>query len=146
LGLLLFWLARDEQEELVERLNLPTQQRTILKQAHQIRSQQQTILAASRGSLLYHLLAATSAEARLIAWLALQAEPVAAQIARFQTDLKAVKPLIDGAYLKAEFALHPGPIYGRVLDALRDARLDGLVTTLADERKLVEEILGDEAS
>lgn len=138
LGLLLFWLARDEQTALADRLNLTTRERRVLRQVHTLRSQQTLLTNTERASELYHLLAPTSDEARLIAWLALQPEPAAAQIARFQRDLKGVSPLIDGTYLKAEFALPPGPIYRDLLDALRDARLDGQVQSLAEERALVE--------
>jgi tRNA nucleotidyltransferase (CCA-adding enzyme) len=53
-------------------------------------------------------------------------------------------PLIDGNYLKAEFGLPPGPIYRIILDSLRDARLDGQVTNLDEERALVEGILAKE--
>jgi hypothetical protein len=32
-------------------------------------------------------------------------------------------------------------MYRRILDTLRDARLDGLATTLADERALAEQLI-----
>jgi hypothetical protein len=38
--------------------------------------------------------------------------------------------------------LPPSPQYARILDALRDARLDGQITSEADERRLVEEMIG----
>jgi tRNA nucleotidyltransferase (CCA-adding enzyme) len=137
LGLLTFWLARDEQTALAERLNLTTEQRAILKQTHHIRSNKSTIAAAERGSDLYRLLASTSVSARLIAWLALREEAVGRQLSRFERDLKDVTPLIDGHYLKETFNLPPGPLYRHLLDAVRDARLDGQVTSLADEQALV---------
>jgi hypothetical protein len=78
-----------------------------------------------------------------VAWLALKGEDdaVCDQLVRFQTDLRDMAPIIDGNYLKQEFQLQPDPIYRVILDTLRDARLDGLVTTLEDERALVEKIL-----
>lgn len=143
LGLLIFWLAGDEQAALVERLNLPTQQRAILKQVYQIRRNMPTIAGLEQASVLYNLLAPASDDARLIVWLALHDEPASAQIIRFQAELRDVAPLIDGHYLKRELQLPPGPIYGRLLNRLREARLDGLVGTLEEERALVEQLLAE---
>lgn len=141
LGLLTFCLAQDELDILMSRLNLRTHQRAVLKQVYDIRRHPAKIVRAKRGSTLYRLLAPTSDDARLIAWLGLDDDAARRQLIRFQTTLYDVTPLIDGSYLKQEFQLPPGPIYREILNRLRDARLDGLVTNLADERALVEAIL-----
>jgi tRNA nucleotidyltransferase (CCA-adding enzyme) len=145
LGLMSFWLAGDELETLLQRLNLRTHQRAILKQVYALRRSAADIAQAGANSTLYHLLAPASEAARLITWLGLNEEAAGRQIVRFQTDLRQIAPVIDGAYLKQAFRLPPGPIYRRLLDALRDARLDGQVTTLAEERALVEQILAQPA-
>jgi tRNA nucleotidyltransferase (CCA-adding enzyme) len=144
LGLMTFWLARDELEILMERLNLRTSQRAILKQTYTIHRQAAKIAQAQQASQLYHLLEGTSDEARLIAWLGLDNEAARQQLVRFQSELRDIASLIDGHYLKSEFRLPPGPIYRIIIEALRDARLDGLVTSLADERALVERILAEQ--
>jgi tRNA nucleotidyltransferase (CCA-adding enzyme) len=144
LGLMSFWLARDELEHLMERLNLRVYQRKILKQAYRIHRNVAQIVQADRASRLYHLLEDTSDDARLIAWLGLDDEAARRQLVRFQTELRDVSPLIDGHYLKQEFNLSPGPIFRTIIEALRDARLDGLVNTLADERAMVEHILAEQ--
>jgi tRNA nucleotidyltransferase (CCA-adding enzyme) len=144
LGLMTFWLAGDELTNLMERLNLRTWQRAILNQVYQLRRSAPEIVAAKSASALYRLLAPVSNEARLIAWLGWDDEAARAQVVRFQRDLRPVSPLIDGNYLKKEYRLPPGPIYRVIMDALRDARLDGRVTTLAEEQALVEEIVASE--
>lgn len=141
LGLMTFWLAGDELANLIERLNLRTWQRAILNQVYQLRRNVAEIATAKSASALYRLLAPASDEARLIAWLGLEDEAARAQLVHFQRDLRHVAPLLDGNYLKKEYSLPPGPIYRVIIDALRDARLDGLITNLAEERALVEEIL-----
>ncbi len=143
-GLLAFWLAGDELAELIERLNLPAHQRLTLKHTYHIRSNLAALAEAEKASSLYALLVPTSNDARLIAWLALRDEPVSRQLIRFQSELRDVAPLIDGHYLKKEFQLSPGPIFRVILDRLRDARLDGLVTTLAEERGLVAQIMTEQ--
>jgi len=54
--------------------------------------------------------------------------------------LHQVRPVIDGTYLR-QLGISPGPVYRRVLDAVRDARLDGEITTEAEEKALVERLL-----
>lgn len=141
LGLLAFSLAGDELDSFCERLNLRVQQRTVLKQVYTIKRSADHIAAAEKPSALYHLLEHTSTDARLMAWLALDNEAARRQLVRFETDLQVVAPLIDGHYLKTTMQLQPGPIFKYIIDTLRDARLDGLVSTLDEERMLVEEIL-----
>lgn len=144
LGLMTFWLAGDELAALVERLNLRTWQRAILNQVYLLRRNAAQIAAAKSASTLYRLLAPASDEARLITWLGLEDEAARAHLAHFQRDLRHVSPLIDGNYLKREYRLPPGPIYRVIIDALRDARLDGLINSLDEERALVDQILARE--
>jgi tRNA nucleotidyltransferase (CCA-adding enzyme) len=146
LGLMAFWLASDELTALMQRLNLRAEQRAVLKEAYNIRSNRTAIAEAEQASHLYRLLVSTSDDARLIAWLALKDEDEAAsrQLVRFQAELRDVTPIIDGNYLKKAFKLQPGPLYRVILDTLRDARLDGLVATLDDERVIVEQILAEQ--
>ncbi len=52
------------------------------------------------------------------------------------TELVKVRPLIDGRVLK-RMGYKPGPIFRRILDAVRDARLNGQLKTLEDEQEFV---------
>jgi hypothetical protein len=58
----------------------------------------------------------------------------------YQRELQYVRPEIDGRYLKEEMGIPAGPIYGRLLTAVRDARLDGQVSSVEEERALVEKL------
>lgn len=141
LGLLAFPLAQDELEALIERLNLRTNQRATLRQVYTLKRKVNQLVRAGQGSKLYHLLRSVSDEAQLIAWLALDNEAARRQIIHFQTELRNVHPLIDGHYLQRKMRLHPGPLFKYILETLRNARLDGLVSSLAGERALVERLL-----
>ncbi|GAB4424371.1 MAG: CBS domain-containing protein [Anaerolineae bacterium] len=143
LGLMSFSLARDEVEALVERLNLRSYQRETLQQVYQIKRNAPQIARAEKASQLYHLLARTNNDAQLIAWLALDNPAARRQLVRYQSQLKAVTPLIDGHYLKKELRLSPGPIFKEIMDALRDARLDGRVETIEDERAIAAQIAAE---
>jgi hypothetical protein len=130
LGLMTFSLAQDELDVLIERLNLRTNQRATLRQVYTIKRKANQIVKAERGSKLYHLLQPVSDDAQLIAWLALDNEPARRQIIHFQTELRNVNPMIDGHYLQREMRLHPGPLFKYILETLRNARLDGLVSSV----------------
>ncbi len=141
LGLMSFPMARDEVDMLVERLNLRTQQRAIMRQVYTIKRNSAKITRSKKASDLYHLLAPTTKDARLIAWLALDNDATRRQLVWFQTDLQDVTPLVDGHFLKEQMGLSPGPMFRRIIDTLRDARLDGKVSSLADEEALVRQII-----
>lgn len=142
LGLLLFRLTESDLQTVVSScLNLPQAEQKTLQQAQAIGQQLGTLASMESASQLYQLLHETTVEARQIVWLGVDGVQVQQRLAWFETALKSVKPLIDGAYLQREFQLQPSPLFGTILRRLREARLDGEVTTLADERHLVMEML-----
>jgi tRNA nucleotidyltransferase (CCA-adding enzyme) len=75
-----------------------------------------------------------------VAWVASSSGRQQAQLLRYQTEWRLVEPEISGDDLK-EMGLKPGPLFGQLLDALRDARLDGKVGTRQDEEALLERLL-----
>jgi len=56
-------------------------------------------------------------------------------------SLQHVRPRLKGGDLK-QFGLEPGPLYGRIMDKLRGAILDGKVRTPAEEREYIAWFLG----
>ena len=52
-----------------------------------------------------------------------------------------VRPVVTGEDLKA-MGYAPGPVFGRVLGALRDAYLDGTVTSRQEEEEIARAMLG----
>lgn len=55
------------------------------------------------------------------------------------TTYRRMKPILNGTDLRT-MGLKPGPLYNRILDRLLDARLDGTVETVTDERRLVRRL------
>jgi tRNA nucleotidyltransferase (CCA-adding enzyme) len=51
-----------------------------------------------------------------------------------------VRPILTGGDLKA-MGYRPGPIFGTVLDALRDAHLDGTITSKDEEQEIARAML-----
>src|SRR5581483_4978270 len=71
--------------------------------------------------------------------LARSAPKAARRIRRYLTPYREVEPRLTGADLQA-LGIAEGPVYRRILERLRDARLNGVVKTKADERVLAVRI------
>lgn len=95
-------------------------------------------------SAIYHLLWPYSPGAVFVGWLASEEGLPKKRLQVFHSELRSVTPLLDGNELK-DMGLPPGPLYAEVLGALRDARLDGKVKTLEDEKRMARRLV-DEAT
>jgi tRNA nucleotidyltransferase (CCA-adding enzyme) len=51
---------------------------------------------------------------------------------------------VDGVYLKS-LGLRPSPLFSKLLDAVRDARLDGQIDTVEEEKALIARLLEEHA-
>ena len=74
------------------------------------------------------------------AWLATNSRRLRERLLRYQTEWRLVTQEMAGDDLKA-MGLKPGPLFGRLLGALRDARLDGKVSTREEEAALLQKLL-----
>lgn len=74
------------------------------------------------------------------AYLLQHSRQAADLLAQYGRGWRHTHPLTDGVALKAR-GLQPGPAYSRILDALRDAWLDGVVKTAKQEQALLERLL-----
>ena len=73
-------------------------------------------------------------------YLATDAENLQTVLENYLTGWRHVSSSIDGHALQAR-GLPPGPIYRLILASLRDAWLDGKVTTKEEEAALLEELI-----
>jgi tRNA nucleotidyltransferase (CCA-adding enzyme) len=96
-------------------------------------------------SALYRLLSPFPDEVIFVCWQASEESLLREHLELFHSDLRKVTPLLDGNRLRS-MGLPPGPLYTKVLGALRDAKLDGKVATLQDEEEMARELIADGAS
>jgi hypothetical protein len=89
---------------------------------------------------IHALLRHSSPPAVLVMWLCTASARVRERLWRYETELRHVQPLVDGEYLKG-LGLKPSPLFKKLLNAVRDARLDGDVRTLAEEQALIAQLL-----
>ena len=93
-----------------------------------------------RRSAVYHALHGTAPEA-LLALVAVSRSPrLRRAVELYFRELRFMRPHITGKDLQA-LGLKPGPAFGVALQAVRDARLDGLVATRREELGLVRQVL-----
>ncbi len=96
-------------------------------------------------STIYRLLAPFAAEVVFVCWQASEESLLRKRLELFHSELRKVTPLLDGNQLRS-MGLPPGPLYTKVLGALRDAKLDGRVETLHDEEEMARQLIVDGAS
>lgn len=141
LALLTFRLSPEELGTLVERLRITRNEASLLHEVAQLRTAATHLAQQTyKPSELDDLLRAYSGAAIIVIWVISESSLVREQLLRYYQELRHVQPQVDGHYLKS-LGLKPGPIFGRILNAVRAARLDGEVETRAEEEALVAQLL-----
>lgn len=132
----------EEMESLISRFKLKAKEARILRQVAQLRA---LVPQLSKKGLprsgLYRLLHPYSSQAIFLLWLTTKA--LKKRLELYHQKLACVEPLLNGQDLK-RLGVPPGPIYGQILEALRDARLDGKVKSRKGEERLMREFLAAE--
>ncbi|HUT20159.1 MAG TPA: CBS domain-containing protein [Anaerolineae bacterium] len=141
LALLSYRLIMPELDTLCARLRLARDDVDLL---HEVASLKTEVEALQIGDVppseVHRLLAPYSGPAILAVWIATDSRGVREHLSRHWEAYRHVKPAIGGDDLKA-MGYKPGPIFGQVLDALRDMRLDGQVSSEEEERRVAREML-----
>jgi tRNA nucleotidyltransferase (CCA-adding enzyme) len=141
LALLSYRLISPELGTLITRIKVIRDDADLLQETASLRDAIASLQVADvLPSEVYHLLAAHSGPAILVTWVATDSERVREHLSRYWQVYRHVKPILTGDDLKA-LGLSPGPIFGRVLGTLRDAHLDGRISSEAEERKMIWEML-----
>jgi tRNA nucleotidyltransferase (CCA-adding enzyme) len=145
LSLLSYRLIMPELDTLATRLKLVRDDADLLREVAMLRDALDPLQTQRMSpSEVLHLFAPYSGPALLVTWVATDSPAVREHLARYWREYRQVKPMLTGHDLKA-LGLSPGPLYGRLLDALRDARLDGRVVTEDDERAMLEQLVAEMA-
>jgi tRNA nucleotidyltransferase (CCA-adding enzyme) len=145
LALLTYGLSRSELEALINRLKIFRDDLTLL---YQVLYLQEHAEALDQPDLLnreiYALLRHSSTPALMIEWLCSDSPRVRERLWCYETELRHIQPIVDGAYLMS-LGLKPSPLFSRLLHAVRNARLDGEIQTAEEEKALIAKLLDAEA-
>jgi tRNA nucleotidyltransferase (CCA-adding enzyme) len=140
LSLFTYRMIGEELETVIGRLRIAKTDADRLREVHALRSLTARLAREQRASNLCSMLRPYSSLALFILWVATDSETVRGQLELYHRELQYVRSEIAGEYLKKEMHIPPGPLYGRLLTAVRDARLDGEVGSIEEERALVERL------
>jgi tRNA nucleotidyltransferase (CCA-adding enzyme) len=141
LALLSLRATEEEVLKLAVRLRLPKDDTQFLIDARQLSS---ALSSSAQKDLsrsgIYRLFAPHAEPVIFLCWLASEEDLVKGWLELYHSELSSVKTMIDGGYLRS-MGLPPGRLYTQILGELRDARLDGRVSTLEDEKAEVQRII-----
>ena len=143
LALLAYRLNDEALEKLIARLMMPRDDAEDFILLHSLKETLPRLGKARRPSIVYRLLEPYPARVLAGAWVATDRRRLRERLLRYQTQWRLVETELTGDDLKA-MGLKPGPLFGQLLCALRDARLDGKVSTREEEVMLLEKLLAVE--
>lgn len=143
LALMAYRLDEDALRALSKQLKVKRDDEDDLLVMHDLKEALPQLAGTRQPSGICHLLQPYPARVLAVAWIASDGEQVKERLLRYQTEWRLVEPEITGDDLKT-MGLAPGPLFGRLLRSLRDARLDGEVSTREEEQVLVRELLANE--
>ena len=134
--------ALDEADfgRLNERLSLMHSTLTLLQDLHRFKPRLALLHdPALRASDIYLLLQPLLEATRFLLPILSESPVVAAHVQRFEDTLRPLRISTDGHALR-RMGLAPGPVYGKILDAVRAAWLDGEINSEAEEQALVQQL------
>jgi tRNA nucleotidyltransferase (CCA-adding enzyme) len=144
LALLTYHLSRSELEVLTDRLKIFRDDLTLLRQVHDLKDGESKLAQPDLSNReIFALLRYSSTPSRMIQWLCTGSERVRERLWRYETELRHVRPTVDGEYLMS-LGLKPSPLFSKLLSAVRDARLDGEIHTVEEEKGLIAHLLGEQ--
>lgn len=128
--------------EAMKRLSVPARQADMIRTARRHAGsllRRLSVRTNHRPSTTYRVLEGLPDETLLFLMAKCKSEVVRRELSAYVTQYRKVKPLLTGDDLKA-MGIKPGPIFRKVLERLRDARLNGEVRSEDDERELAGRI------
>ncbi|HUW97110.1 MAG TPA: CBS domain-containing protein [Anaerolineae bacterium] len=130
--------SEEDIRTLAVRLKLPKDETRFLVEGKRLSSLLPSLADSGLArSNIYHLLSPYGDAVIFVCWLGSDEDLVKKPLELYHSELGSVTSMIDGDQLR-RMGLPPGPLYTEILCALRDARLDGRVSTLEDEKEEVQ--------
>ncbi len=131
-------------DPVAERLRLPQIIKTITKDACQLWETQSRLQTEKPSQITNHLEDVHKLAIYALAF-ASDSKVVQDSLQLYITEWQYIKPTITGRDLQAR-NLRPGPHYSTILDQLKNAWLDGEISSKEQETKLLEELIKDHVS
>jgi tRNA nucleotidyltransferase (CCA-adding enzyme) len=143
LALLTYWLDDTGLEEVISRLKVMRDDAEDLRLLYSLKQALPRLSRVRRPSAVYRLLQPYPARVLAAVWVATDHKRLQKHLLHYQAEWRLVETELTGDDLKA-MGLRPSPLFGQLLEALRDARLDGKVSTREEEEALLKKLLAAE--
>ncbi|HSB66719.1 MAG TPA: CBS domain-containing protein [Anaerolineales bacterium] len=143
----ILWLINlpvEKNQVILRRLRYPASQVSIVLSACKL-WKDLPWMANARLSQIANRLVDVPALAIYANFLATRDDKICGNFQAYLNRLSKISPRINGDELRAR-GLPPGPIYKRILVAIRDAWLDGKIENIAQEEAYLEELIKNETS
>ncbi len=141
LGLLTFSHTAEQVDELLNYLHIRNNLQKPLRQIQALKNLLPQLARAQKPGEVFGLLNLFQDTAIFVCWLAEDNPAGKKWLAEFSQSLRYVKPALNGKTLMREFGLKPSPLVGALLRKLREARLDGKISSEAEEYTMIKELL-----
>jgi tRNA nucleotidyltransferase (CCA-adding enzyme) len=141
--MLVYRLDEEALDAFLKRLKIKRDDADDLRLLLDLRTALPKVGRARRPSAVYRLLQPFPSRVLVTAWVATGSGRQQGQLLRYQTEWRLVEPETTGDDLKA-IGLRPSPLFGQLLGVLREARLDGKVSTREEENAMLQHLLTDE--
>ncbi len=128
-----------------QRVNLSRADMIDLAQIKALRDAQETIGSSTRRSQVYRYLSAYHDRAVQTALTVIDQECARANLELYLIELRAVKLAVDGTRLQ-QLGLAPGPLIGQLLTELREAVLDGAITTPGEQEDFARRFIAHQGT
>jgi tRNA nucleotidyltransferase (CCA-adding enzyme) len=143
LALLVYRLSEEGNESLIARLRIAGKTAQAMRHTIKLRGSLPTLAQPQLlPSAIYRLLEDYSHDSVLAAAIATDSHLIQSRLELYLNELRYIKPALDGDDLKG-MGVPPGRKLGNMLWVVHDAKLNGKVTTRADEEELVRKLLAD---
>jgi tRNA nucleotidyltransferase (CCA-adding enzyme) len=133
-------LKEEDRKAMLGRLSVPPRMKNSILRGVREAKEVLRLMPLKDPSAIYDALAGLELEAVLFAMSMADDQEKKKEISRFLLELRKVKPLLGGDYLR-EMGIEPGPIYSTVLRELRSEKLRGRLNSLEEEEKFVRDRL-----
>ncbi len=146
LALLTYHLPAEALTEFLDRYRIRKEYRDLVVEVHAVALRSQALQANDMpASSIVRALDDSSPEARFLLRVASDNWLVRQRLDLYQRRLQHLRPSLTGDDLR-QLGIAPGRVYRHIFDRLRDARLDGEITTRAEEEALVRRLLADQSA
>lgn len=144
-GVLVLRLPPEAHQSLIERLGLRGETQQLMAGLRVLLEQQSIRCSSSLATSQLVAVLDRSTPTAIALWIALDVEPTLTPIlTRYLTEWRHVRSILDGHALRA-MGLPSGPLYSKILAALRAARLDGQLHSREEEEVRARQIAQEKA-